>query len=487
MKQSRVRRLNEAPIQKSRRYVLYWMQMYRRLAHNHSLDYALKCARELALPLVVYEGLRTDYPWASDRFSHFVLSGMRDNSADAKKLGITYWPFAESPNNPARGILKKVCADAALVVTDDFPCFIIPEQSAALGRKIDCAMFAVDGNSLVPMSELGPTTSAAAHLRPRIQKAFVSAWPDRPAATPDLAGVKTWHDAAPFPQFDVDQDIDAFIATLPIDHTVKRVADPLGGRRAAIACLDRFVRHRLKGYSEHRSEPCDPRKGHASGLSPYLHFGHISISEIVERVLEVGGGFDPLALGERKTGKREGFYSLDNDVSGFLDEAITWRDIGFHWHSQRRTDTASLAKALPAWAQQTLAEHTSDPRKYIYTRDELERGNTHDAVWNAAQKELVITGTMQNYLRMLWGKKVLEWSRTPEEAYQTLVHLNNKYAIDGRNPNSYTGILWCFGLFDRPWAPVRPIFGTIRYMSSDNTGKKFKLQGYYDYVANLRR
>lgn len=485
MNQARLRRLNEKPIQKGRGYVLYWMQMYRRLRHNHALDYAVKCATELGLPLIVYEGLRLDYPWAADRHHHFVLSGMSDNAKDAAALGVTYWPFAESPTQPARGLLRQLCANAALVVSDDFPCFIIPEQSEKLASKIDVAMFAVDGNSVIPLRELGTAVSAAAHLRPRIQKQFAKFWPHRAQATASFAKLKPWTKPAPFTLFDTTQDLDAFIATLPIDHSVKRVKSPLGGRAAGLAQLDAFIEKRLNGYSEFRSIPAAPARGHSSGLSPYLHFGHVSIDEVVERALQAGGGFDPIALMERKTGKREGFYSLNNDVSGFLDEAITWRDVGFHWHSLRRQDTKSLATALPAWAQATLAEHLADERQLRYTLEELESGTTHDNLWNAAQKELVVTGMMHNYLRMLWGKKVLEWSATPEQGYQVLEHLNNKYALDGRNPNSYTGILWCFGLFDRPWFPVRKVFGTIRYMSSDNTGKKFKLQGYYEYVGKL--
>ncbi|HEY6548088.1 MAG TPA: hypothetical protein VI589_09285, partial [Vicinamibacteria bacterium] len=140
---------------------------------------------------------------------------------------------------------------------------------------------------------------------------------------------------------------------------------------------------------------------------------------------------------------------------------------------------------LPPWARATLRAHAGDPRAYVYTLAEWEAGATHDPLWNAAQRELVATGTIQNYLRMLWGKKVLEWSRTPDEAYRTLEHLNNKYALDGRDPNSYTGILWCFGLFDRPWAPERKVLGCLRYMSSENTARKFKLGPYYEYVNGL--
>ena len=172
-------------------------------------------------------------------------------------------------------------------------------------------------------------------------------------------------------------------------------------------------------------------------------------------------------------------------MNAFLDEALTWRDLGFQWQRARGRDADALESALPGWALATLAAHSGDPRAWLYSAEELEAGATHDPLWNAAQRELRATGTIHNYLRMLWGKKVIEWSRSPAEAYATLVHLNNRYALDGRDPNSWTGILWCFGLFDRPWAPERRVLGAIRYMSSDNTARKFKLGPYLDYVASL--
>jgi deoxyribodipyrimidine photo-lyase len=145
----------------------------------------------------------------------------------------------------------------------------------------------------------------------------------------------------------------------------------------------------------------------------------------------------------------------------------------------------TLAGLLPDWAKATLDKHAADRREHLYSLEQFEAADTHDDLWNAAQSELVATGRMHNYLRMLWGKKVLEWTGTPEEGYRILEHLNNKYAVDGRDPNSYTGILWCFGLFDRPWPPERWVFGTVRYMSSENTARKFKLAKYFDYVKRL--
>jgi deoxyribodipyrimidine photo-lyase len=482
--QARLRPLNDARVPGRGDYVLYWMQIYRRLERNHALDYALRRAAEVGRPLVVYEGLRVDYPWASRRLHRFVLEGMQANAARAEELGLGYWPFVEREKGEGRGLLRRLSERAVLVVTDDFPCFIVPAQAEALARRVDVPVVAVDSNSVVPLSLLGAPVSAAAHLRPRIHKAFAAAWPHRAAATLRVPAVAAKRVEAPFELWKTE-DLEAFVDALPVDTSVPPVPGTPGGAPAARARLRAFVRKRLRGYAEERSEPRSPEEGHASGLSPYLHFGHVSIEEVAEAVLATTGRWTPDDLRVHNRGKREGYFCDDRDVNAFLDEALTWRDVGFQWHCTRRADAASLETALPGWALATLGAHAGDRRPWLYTPEELEGGRTHDALWNAAQRELVATGTIHGYLRMLWGKKVLEWSASPAEAYRTLVHLNNKYALDGRDPNSYAGILWCFGLFDRPWAPERKVFGSVRYMSSENTARKFELAPYRSYVERL--
>jgi deoxyribodipyrimidine photo-lyase len=483
-KQARLRRLNDRPSRREGDYVLYWTQIYRRLECNHALDYALVCAEVLGKPLVVYEGLRLDYPWASRRLHRFILEGMEANAERADELGLNYWPFVETERGGGRGLLRRLSGRACVVVTDDYPCFIVPGQSAALAEKTDAPVMAVDSNSLVPVSLLGPPVSAAAHLRPRIHKAFAEAWPYRSAKKPKVPDVARKRVRAPFDVWQA-KDLAAFVDALPLDASVPPVPGTPGGTPAARKRLRRFLKTRLEGYAEHRSPPRSLEEGHASGLSPYLHFGHISIEEVVESVLATTGDWGTEELRVHNRGKRQGFFCDDPDVNSFLDEALTWRDVGFNWHWSRREDAQSLETALPAWALETLGAHAGDERPWLYTPEEFEAGATHDPLWNAAQRELVATGIIHNYLRMLWGKKVLEWSPSPAEAYRTLEHLNNKYALDGRDPNSYTGILWCFGLFDRPWAPERNVFGRVRYMSSENTARKFNVKPYYAYVEGL--
>lgn len=484
LNQSRLVRLNDKPIDPTGDFVLYWMQMARRFSCNHSLDYAIKCANELGKPLVIYEGLRVDYPWASARLHQFILEGMRDNAATAKKLGFTYWPFVETPNQPAHGLLHRIAARAALVVTDDFPCFIIPAQSKAVATKHERAVIAVDANAVVPLRLLGDAPYAAAHLRPKIHKAFANTFDLRSALKPKAPKASASRLQPGFELTKLD-DIPGLVADLPIDQKVRAVADRPGGTAAARAQLKMFLKKGLPVYADERSDPMPPSAAHGSGLSPYLHFGHIGIEEIVASVFEATGGYARSRLHLEVAGKREGFFGTDRNANAFLDEALTWRDVGYVWHVHRSSDTRSLETALPKWARATLHLHAGDKREFVYDLAAWESASTHDPLWNAAQRELAATGTIHNYLRMLWGKKVIEWSKTPEEAYETLVHLNNKYALDGRNPNSFTGILWCFGLFDRPWAPQRNVLGQIRYMSSANTAKKFKLGPYLDWVATL--
>jgi deoxyribodipyrimidine photo-lyase len=508
----RERIANQRPMNSSGRYVLYWMQAYRRLHANHALDSALRWCRELKKPLVVFEALKRNYPWASARHHAFILEGMRDHARAAKRLGVAYWPFVETPDDPGRGRVAQLAADACLVVTDDYPAFIVPAHNRAIAAASPVAVHIVDSNGVVPFSLLGPAASAAAHLRHRIHANFAEAWRNRAAVQPDIPPVAKSQPEAPFEQWDPECDIPRFIEQLGINTSVRAVPGVTGGSVAGRTVLEEFVRSKLPRYGNERNDPGDPANGAASRLSPYLRHGHLGIEEVTAAVL--GPDWSPNEIDPKAKGKREGFFTRDPNVNSFLDEAIVWRDLGHHWHFAHnlacksagtvswQTDPVPqfnfesfdfsplrgrpLERVLPEWAKATLRKHVGDRREFTYTLEEFEAAATHDELWNAAQRELVHTGRIHNYLRMLWGKKVLEWAKTPSEAYHVLEHLNNKYAIDGRDPNSYTGILWCFGLFDRPWFE-RDIFGTVRYMSSGNTAKKFDLSGYLKYANSLNR
>ncbi|MBT8477613.1 MAG: deoxyribodipyrimidine photolyase, partial [Gemmatimonadetes bacterium] len=237
--------------------------------------------------------------------------------------------------------------------------------------------------------------------------------------------------------------------------------------------LEGFLRHRLSGYGDRNH----PDEDAASGLSPYLHFGHISPHAVLARLVEQED-WTPAFEGRPTNGKRAGWWGMSEAAEAFLDELVTWREVGFNM-AANRADHREF-ESLPDWAQRTLAEHAGDPRPHLYGLEQFESASTGDELWNAAQRQLLRDGVIHNYLRMLWGKKILEWTKTPREAARVMIELNNRYALDGRDPNSYSGIYWCLGRYDRPWGPERPVFGKIRFMTSKNTARKLRLGDYLE-------
>lgn len=475
----RVTAVNTAPV-RTGDHVLYWMIAARRTRASFALDHALARAVELDRPLLVLEPLRAGYRWASDRMHAFVLQGMADNAAAFARAGITYLPYVEPAPGQGAGLLAALAKRACVVVTDEQPGFFLPRMVAAAGRALDVRVEQVDGNGVLPLRATDKAYPTAASFRRNFQKicgphlaAFPAAQPLRrvPAVAKgaELPArlVRTWPAASPA----LLAAEPAALAALAIDHAVAP-SSIHGGAVAGGELLDDFIDHKLGRYGDGHNHPDDDA---ASGLSPYLHFGHVGAHEVVRRVWDAAG-WDPSRLAPKPTGSREGWWGLPAASEAFLDELITWRELGYGF-CFHRPDYDQYA-SLPPWAQRTLDEHARDVRPHLYTRGELERAETADPIWNAAQRQLLREGRIHNYLRMLWGKKILEWSASPEAALATLVELNNTYALDGRDPNSYSGIFWTLGRFDRPWAPMRSIFGSIRYMSSASTQKKLRLREY---------
>jgi deoxyribodipyrimidine photo-lyase len=267
------------------------------------------------------------------------------------------------------------------------------------------------------------------------------------------------------------------LSQLPIDHSVRAISQR-GGRRTGTAALTQFSQRRLSRYNEERNVP--DRSG-SSALSPFLHFGHVSSHEVYQAIIDATPDWSLEALG-KPNGKMNGFWNLDENSEAFLDQLLTWREIGFNLCS--RESNYEAYESLPDWAQKTLAEHETDPRPFLYNLEQFENAKTHDDLWNAAQRQLVREGRMHNYLRMLWGKKILHWTRSPREALSVMIELNNKYALDGRDPNSYSGIFWVLGRYDRAWGPERPVFGKIRYMTSESTRSKVSVKDYLKRYAD---
>lgn len=478
---TRVTPVNRASIDASGTHVLYWMIGARRTTHSIALDHALARAAELGRPLIVLEPLRVGYRWASDRMHAFVLQGMADNAAAFAAAGITYYPYVEPVAGAGKGLLAALAETACLVITDEVPGFFQPRMVAAAGARLRVRLEQVDGNGLLPLRAATRAYPTAAVFRRHLQKTLAPFLLVRPAARPlakppkvakggviPPAIVTRWPAASPA----LLAATPAALAALPIDHTVG--PSPIrGGAVAAAAVLDDFIANKLERYGVDRNHPDQDA---SSGLSPYLHFGHISAHEIAQRAWATAD-WDPSRVADAAvTGSREGWWGLPAPVESFMDELVTWRELGYGFCFHR--DDYDQFSSLPEWAQKTLMDHASDPRPHAYGLRELERAETADPVWNAAQRQLVAEGRIHNYLRMLWGKKILEWSPSPQAALAVLIELNNKYALDGRDPNSYSGIFWTLGRFDRPWAPQRPVFGCIRFMSSASTLKKLRLKGY---------
>jgi deoxyribodipyrimidine photo-lyase len=482
----RIRRVSDAEVSASGEYVLYWMIAFRRAEYNFSLERAVEWAQRLKKPLVVLEALRCDYPWASDRLHRYVIEGMADNARHFARRLLLYYPYLEPKPGAGHGLLRQLAAQACVVVSDDFPAFFLPRMIAAAARQIDVRFELVDSNGLLPMRAADKVYLWAFDFRRFLQKHLLPHLADMPKRDP-LARVKLpqvrelpetinrrWPPADPAGLLAAAGALAAF----PIDHNV-RGTDTHGGSRAAVKTLRAFLDERLPIYGSHRNHP---ERRATSELSPCLHFGHISAHQVFDELMRQEQ-WTPDHVAAKANGSSEGWWGASANVESFLDELITWRELGYNMCWQR--DDYDRYASLPDWAQQTLKEHAADPREHTYSLEQFESASTHDALWNAAQRQLVREGRIHNYLRMLWGKKILEWTTSPRDALAVMIELNNKYALDGRDPNSYSGIFWVLGRYDRPWGPERPVFGKIRYMSSDSAARKLRVKNYIEqYSAN---
>lgn len=477
---SRIRALNAQEASPKGAYVLYWMVAARRPFYNFALSHAVSHAREFGVPLLILEALRVDYPWASARLHGFIVDGMADHARHFEAAGAFYYPYLERRAGEGRGLLQALAQEACVVVTDDYPAFFLPHMLRAAGAQLKTRLEAVDGNGLVPLSEANGRAFVTAYsfrrfLQQKLPAELVRAPQKDPLTRVTLPrleklprGVeKRW------PRMTSAELTKraSLIAGLPIDQTVRPVPGTEGGYVAAREALETFLARGLDHYLERNH----PDKQGSSGLSPFLHFGHVGVHQVVA-ALKKSEAWDGLPGGSVRNGAREGFWGLRAPVESFLDELVTWRELSFNT-CVAVTNHDEYA-SLPAWARSTLEAHAKDPRSPCYTLAQLEAAETYDEVWNAAQRQLVQEGRMQSYMRMLWGKKILEWSPTPERALAWMIELNNKYALDGRDPNSYSGIFWILGRYDRPWAPERQVYGTIRYMSSDAAKRKLRLKAY---------
>jgi deoxyribodipyrimidine photo-lyase len=437
--------------------------MNRRAAENHGLAHAAEIANANHLPLLVYEALTCDYKAANDRMHTFVLEGVPGNEAGIRALGAGYFFYLRAKRADANDVLYRLAANAHSVVTDDYPTFIAAQHNASVPGRIGIPYVAVDSSCIVPMSRHEKRNYGAYTIRPKIKRELPSflhpvemprlKYPWREGLLPDgVARLRTSVKAS---------HIASLVAGCEIDHSMKPSAEYKGGAEAAQARLELFLEDRLRRYARESSQPS---KHATSNLSPYLHFGQISALEV--------------ALAVRAYAEEHKLMAEE-----FLEELIVRRELAFNFARFAGREVESL-DVLPDWCKRTMAKHAGDPRPYVYSPEQFERAQTHDALWNAAQRELLLRGTIHGYYRMYWGKKIIEWSPTYEEALGTMIRLHDIYALDGRDPNTYTNILWCFGLHDRPWGE-RAVFGQLRYMSFDGMKRKTDVDSYIREINEL--
>ncbi len=447
IQKERIKNLNQKSLSKGD-YVLYWMQAAQRAEYNHALEYAISQANELHQPIIVFFGITDHFPEANERHYFFMLQGLREVKQELQERNIQMVIWHKSPEEGA----VKMAQRAALLIVDRGYLHIQREWREKVARQIDCPLIQVEGEVIVPLEEASPKEEySAATLRPKIKKKlphFLVALKPRKPTISSLS--------MEFNSFDI-MNVEKAISRLNIDRSVKKTTYFRGGTKEAKKHLQVFLEKKLDNFDQLRN---DPTVDYLSNLSPYLHFGQISPLYIALKVLEKD--------------------SLGKD--SFLEELIIRRELSMNFVFYNTCYDSF--RGLPEWAKKTLKDHQRDKRPYLYSLEELEAAQTHDVYWNAAQKEMVLTGKMHGYMRMYWGKKIIEWSKTPEVAFRWALYLNNKYELDGRDPNGFTGVAWCFGKHDRPWAE-RPIFGKVRFMNDKGLERKFAIKKYVEKIKKI--
>lgn len=446
---TRIQNLNEHTRRPAGAYVLYWMQEAQRARGNAALEMAIRGANRYGLPVVVCFCLMDGYPEANARHYAFMLDGLSDCAKELETRGIAFVIRHGMPVDVALSLSQ----NAAAVICDRSYMSAQREWRRMLAEAATCPVVQVETEVVVPVDVASDKSEYAARtIRPRVHRVW-----DEYLVALDETEPEIRADALTLESDFDPTDPSGVLAALDLDRTVKPVKRFRGGRVAALEMLNRFLDDVLDGYAKGRNEPSAAQ---TSFLSPYLHFGHISPVE--------------MALAARDSG-----IGATEDRGSFIEELVVRRELAMNYANF--APGFETYDALPDWAKKTLSEHAGDEREYVYTSDVLEACKTHDTHWNDAMREMVHTGFMHNYMRMYWAKKILEWSATPEDAFNTTLALNNKYFLDGRDPNSYANVAWCFGLHDRAWTE-RPVFGKIRYMNANGLNRKFDMAAYRAFV-----
>jgi len=443
--------LNDQPARPGN-YVVYWMQQSQRAEYNRALEYAIQQANDLDRMVIVVFGLTDAYPEANLRHYTFMLEGLQETKAALAKKGIQMVLRIGDPPDVALALGKKT----SLIVCDRG---YLKHQRAwrrKVAKKARCQVVQVESDVIVPVEVVSPKAEYAARtIRPKIHR-NLHGYLARVDSTP----VKKSSLKEPIHGVDFSR-VEKVLAKLNLDSSVPAVSAYLaGGTSQAKKQLTHFIRNRLKYYAQNSNQP---QTDDISHMSPYLHFGQISPLHVVLKITQA-----PEVLQPAK--------------DAYIEEIVVRRELAMNFAYY--TPDYDKYTCIPGWAAASLDTHRKDQRAFIYTRRQLENAETHDPYWNAAMLEMKYTGFMHNYMRMYWGKKILEWSRTPQHAYQTTLAINNTYFLDGRDPNSYAGVAWIYGVHDRAWKE-RPIFGKVRYMAASGLERKCDIAGYVNKVNAL--
>ena len=450
--QGRIKKLNSKNENTSGKYVAYIMEASQRAFYNHALEFAISFANTLKKPLVVVYNLTDKYKFSNLRYYTFMIEGLIKLKEHLNERGIKF--FIKKSDYVSGSI--EVSKDAVALITDRNYLKLQRNWRTKLAQSIDIPLFEVETDVIIPIELVSNKREPyAATIRPKILKLLEQFL--EPVIHQELEVKSSYIE---FDHLDYSK-VDEFISNLQIDKTVKTVSEFYeGGYDNAMKLLKIFIQEKLPYYKEFRS---DPTKDFQSELSPYIHFGQISTLQIILEILK--------------------HYDIkDGNVQSFINEIVIWRELArnFCFYNPLYNEY----EGIPEWAKKTLEDHIKDKREYIYSLEELELARTHDPYWNAAQIQLLKTGKMHNYMRMYWAKKLIEWTDHPKIAFDYACYLNDKYELDGRDPNGYAGISWSFGTHDRPWFE-RPIFGKIRYMNDKGLERKFDIKKYVEKYSSL--
>jgi len=448
----RVKALNDVKFNKNGKFVIYWMSQSHRASFNHSLEFAIELSNAYRKPLLVYFPITDRYKYSNARYYKFMLDGILEAKKSIEERGIKF--VIEKVDDIKQRVVE-ISRDAFALITDKAYLKFYRRLNQYVADKLDIPVYEVESDVCVPVEiasdRLEPYAFGLRKKIYSIMDAFIVELKPREVKIKSVSldfgiGDLTLRDSL------------EILDILNIDKSVS-LSPFVGGYSQARKYLEEFIERKLDKYKDFRSHP---ELDYQSNLSPYLHFGQISPIEVVLEVLSK--------------------YGKDENVDSFFNELIVWRELArnFCYYNPNYNHY----EGIPDWAKETLEEHKKDRREYIYTLEELENAKTHDEYWNSAQLELLKTGKMHNYMRMYWCKKIIEWTDDPKQAFDIACYLNDKYELDGRDPNGYAGISWCFGTHDRPWKE-RKIFGKVRYMSASGLEAKFDIKKYVEKVKGL--